>query len=70
MHTQRLTEANILGYQLDRVVRYGNATPHFEVRGPETGTALASFRDRQSAEQFIVMLELGSIPGRTDTTAY
>ena len=70
MPAQRLTEANILGYKLDRIVELGSAVPHYEVRGPETGSALASFSDRHSAEQFIVMCELGKLPGRTGTPAY
>ncbi|MGB0133536.1 hypothetical protein [Dokdonella sp.] len=70
MHAQRLTEANILGYQLDRIMENGRAVHHYEVRGPETGSAIASFADRHSAEQFIVMRELGRLPGRGGTPAY
>lgn len=70
MPTQRLTEANILGYQLDRIHLLGRTIHHYEVRGPETGAVLASFLDRPSAEQFIVLRELGMLPRRAGTPAY
>ena len=70
MPTQRLTEANILGYHLDRIVELGRTMPHYEVCGPESGAPLASFIDRPSAEQFIVMRELGQLHRRTRTPAY
>ena len=61
MQTERLTEANILGYQLDRVENGDSNSPRYEVLGPENAVVLASFRDRPSAEQYIVMRELSSI---------
>jgi hypothetical protein len=70
MPTNRLTEANILGYQLDRILELGRSIPHYEVRGPDAGAAIASFIDRPSAEQFIVMRELGQLPRRAGTPAY
>jgi hypothetical protein len=70
MPSQRQTEANILGYQLDRILELGRAAPHYEVRGPKSDAAIASFMDRRSAEQFIVMCELGQLPRRSGTPAY
>lgn len=70
MPTQRLTEANILGYQLDRIVEFGRSLARYEVRGPESGKVLASFVDRPSAEHFIVMRELGQLNRRVRTPAY
>lgn len=61
MQIQRLTEANILGYQLNRIENGDASSPRYEVLGPENAVVLASFRDRPSAEQFIVTRELSSI---------
>ncbi|MEZ5461805.1 hypothetical protein [Dokdonella sp.] len=35
MPSQRQTEANILGYQLDKDLELGHAAPHYEVRAPK-----------------------------------
>jgi hypothetical protein len=58
MHANRRTEANILGYQLDRVEAGSEWAPRYEVLGPENGDVIASFPDRPSAERFILMREL------------
>ncbi|MEZ5520751.1 MAG: hypothetical protein R3F08_04675 [Dokdonella sp.] len=58
MHANRRTEANILGYQLDRVEAGSHWTTQYEVLAPDGGDVIASFPDRPSAERFILMREL------------
>jgi hypothetical protein len=70
MQNQRLTEANILGYRIDRIEQAARATSHYEVLGPDNDAVLASFLDRPSAEQFIVMRELRSIELRPRNPVY
>lgn len=70
MPIQRLTEANILGYQLDRID--GGKTPdvRYEVLGPENGGVIGSFTDRISAERFIVQREMGMTRSLPRNPAY
>ena len=70
MHSHRQTEANILGYRLDRIEGGMPDTRHYEVSAPDTDTAIASFLDRPSAEQFIVLRELRTIATRPRNPAY
>lgn len=64
MHDNRQTEANILGYQLDRVEAGSHRGTQYEVLAPDGGDVIASFPDRPSAERFILMRELrGSAAG-------
>ena len=61
MQKQRLTEAHVLGYRIDRIIHDAPASERFEVVGPENQSTLASFPDRPAAENFIVMRELRAI---------
>ena len=61
MQQQRRTEANVLGYRIDRIVLDSPASERFEVVSPEGDHTLASFSDRPAAENFIVMRELRAI---------
>lgn len=70
MQTSRQTEANILGYRLDRIEAALPDTLHYEVSTPDDGTAIASFLDRPSAERFIVLRELRTIATRPRNPAY
>lgn len=70
MQKHRQTEANILGYRLDRVEAGDCDCPCYEVMGPDNGRVIASFLDRPSAEKFIVLRELGSISMRRPNPAY
>lgn len=70
MQNHRQTEANILGYRLDRVEAMDRQACCYEVLGPENGGVIASFLDRPSAEKFIVMRELDSISMRPRNPAY
>ncbi len=70
MQTRRQTEANILGYRLDRIEDGLPETLRYEVSAPDSVMALASFPDRPSAEQFIVMRELRTIATRPRSPAY
>ncbi|SFN06416.1 hypothetical protein [Dokdonella immobilis] len=64
MQDNRRTEANILGYQLDRVEGASQWATRYEVLGPEDNNVIASFPDRPSAERFILLRELrGCAPG-------
>lgn len=58
MQNQRLTEANILGYQLDRINGESARHVEYEVLGPENGDVIGRFHDRTSAERFIVQREM------------
>lgn len=70
MQTHRQTEANILGYRLDRIENSLPETLRYEVSAPDSGMAIASFLDRPSAEQFIVLRELRTIATRPRNPAY
>ncbi len=70
MQTQRQTEANILGYRLDRIEADLPEAIHYEVSGPDNGAVIARFPDRLSAERFIVMRELRQISIRPRNPAY
>lgn len=70
MRNQHLTETNVLGYRIDRIEPGDPYGARYEVLAPEDGQVLASFLDRPSAEQFIVMRELRSIEQRPRTPAY
>jgi hypothetical protein len=70
MQSQRQTEANILGYRLDRIRHEPSHDLHYEVSAPDNGSVIASFLDRHSAEQFIVMRELSHIAMRPRNPAY
>lgn len=70
MHTHRQTEANILGYRLDRIEGCLPDTRRYEVSAPGSGAAIASFLDRPAAEQFIVLRELRTIAMRPRNPAY
>jgi len=70
MQQQNRTEANILGYRLDRIDDAHARSPRYEVRGPEDGSVIASFPDRPAAERYIVTRELDSIRLRRGTPAY
>ena len=70
MEDKRRTEANILGYQLDRVEGNDHWTSRYEVLGPDSGDVIASFPDRPSAERFILMRELNSSGAQYRNPAY
>ena len=70
MQIQRLTEANILGYQLDRIGGDKTRNVRYEVLGPENGGVIGSFSDRVSAERFIVQCEMGMARGLPRNPAY
>ncbi|MEP6882965.1 MAG: hypothetical protein ABI866_13280 [Dokdonella sp.] len=70
MQTHRQTEANILGYRLDRIEDGLPETVHYEVSAPDSEMAIASFFDRPSAEQFIVLRELRTVAARPRNPAY
>ncbi len=70
MQAHRKTEANILGYRLDRIEDGLPETLRYEVSAPDSGMAIASFLDRPSAEQFIVLRELRTIATRPRNPAY
>ncbi|MEO7013991.1 MAG: hypothetical protein ABI127_06730 [Dokdonella sp.] len=70
MHNQRHTEANILGYRLDRIEADHPEKTHYEVTCPENGNIIARFRDRPAAERFIVTRELRHISVRPSNPAY
>jgi hypothetical protein len=70
MQNHRQTEANILGYRLDRIEVSDRQTLCYEVLGPENGSVIASFLDRPSAERFIVLRELRNISIRPRNPAY
>ena len=67
---QRQTEANILGYRLDRIEGTHARSLCYEVHGPDDGSVIASFPDRSAAERFIVTRELDSIRMQRGTPAY
>lgn len=70
MQPRRQTEANILGYRLDRIEAGLPENLHYEVSAPDSGMAIASFLDRPSAEQFIVLRELRTIAKPPRNPAY
>lgn len=70
MQNHRHTEANILGYRLDRIADDRPDSIHYEVTSPDDGTVLARFHDRPSAELFIVTRELRHISIRPRNPAY
>ncbi len=70
MYSHRQTEANILGYRLDRIEGGLPDSLRYEVSAPDSGMAIASFFDRPSAEQFIVLRELRTIATRPRNPAY
>lgn len=70
MQRLRQTEANILGYRLDRIEETLAQSLHYEVHGPEGDNVIARFRDRSAAERFIVARELRTIRVRRGTPAY
>jgi hypothetical protein len=70
MQSQRQTEANILGYRLDRIQHEPTHDLYYEVSAPNSGNVIASFLDRQSAERFIVMRELSHIAMRPRNPVY
>ena len=70
MHNQRLTEANIFGYRLDRIDEVNRQSSRYEVLGPNDSGVIASFPDRPSAERFILMRELRTSGIRPRNPAY
>lgn len=70
MHSHRQTEANILGYRLDRIEAVLSDRVRYEVGSPENGSIIGRFPDRQAAERFIVMRELRQISIRPRNPAY
>lgn len=70
MPNQRLTEATLFGYQLDRVDGTSTQFPRYEVLGPDSRDVIASFPDRPSAEKFILMRELNVAGARLRNPAY
>ena len=70
MQSRRHTEANILGYRLDRIESQPAEAIRYEVTSPDNGIVLAHFPDRPSAERFIVMRELRQISTRPRNPAF
>ncbi|WP_440222546.1 hypothetical protein ACQQ2N_15855 [Dokdonella sp. MW10] len=61
-------EPHLLGYRIERTTDTEDAP--YQVFAPDDTGELARFRDRPSAEQFIVMRELRAIETRPRHPAY
>jgi hypothetical protein len=70
MQNQRLTEANILGYRLERIDGENQRNVRYEVLGPDRDDVIGRFSDRTSAERFIVQREMGMIRSMPRNPAY
>ncbi|MGB2788239.1 MAG: hypothetical protein WBC13_02815 [Dokdonella sp.] len=70
MQTQRVFEANIFGYRLDRINEDSPRPGHYEVSTSDGKRPLASFADRRSAEEFILRSELSTHQIGPRTPAY
>jgi hypothetical protein len=70
MQNQRLTEANILGYRLDRIDGENRRNVRYEVLGPDRKDVIGHFADRTSAERFIVQREMDMMRSLPRNPAY
>jgi len=65
MRSLRCTEAQVLGYRIERLDEYDDAgllhSMNYEVLCPRTGAVLASLANAQAAKRFIVLHELRAI---------
>jgi hypothetical protein len=65
MRSLRCTEAQVLGYQIERLDEYDDAgllhSTNYEVLCPRTGTVLASLANAQAAKRFVILHELRAI---------
>ncbi len=70
MQHHRHTEANILGYRLDRIEESQTQASRYEVCSPEDGALIARFENRPEAERFIVLRELRTVAMRPRNPVY
>ena len=65
MRSLRCTEAQVLGYRIERLDEYDDTgllhSMNYEVLCPRTGAVLASLANAQAAKRFIVLHELRAI---------
>jgi len=65
MRSLRCTEAQILGYKIERLDEYDDAgllhSMSYEVLCPRTGAVLASVANAQTAKRFVIVHELRAI---------
>ena len=65
MRSLRCTEAQVLGYQIERLDEYDDAgllqSMNYEVLCPRTGAVLASVANAQAAKRYVVLHELRAI---------
>ena len=65
MRSQRCTEAQVLGYSIERLDEYDDTgllqSMNYEVLCPRTGAVLASLANAQAAKRFVILHELRAI---------
>lgn len=65
MRSLRCTEAQVLGYQIERLDEYDDAgllqSMNYEVMCPRTGAVLASVANAQAAKRYVILHELRAI---------
>jgi len=65
MRSLRCTEAQVLGYQIERLDEYDDAgllqSMNYEVVCPRTGAVLASMANAQAAKRYVILHELRAI---------
>lgn len=65
MRSLRCTEAQVLGYTIERLDEYDDTgllhSMNYEVLCPRTGAVLASLANAQAAKRFVILHELRAI---------
>jgi len=65
MRSLRCTEAQVLGYKIERLDEYDDAgllqAMNYEVLWPRTGAVLASVANAQAAKRYVILHELRAI---------
>jgi len=65
MRSLRCTEAQVLGYKIERLDEYDDAgllqAMNYEVLCPRTGAVLASVANAQAAKRYVILHELRAI---------
>ena len=65
MRSLRCTEAQVLGYRIERLDEYDDTgllhSMNYEVLCPRTGAVLASLANAQAAKRFVILHELRAI---------
>lgn len=65
MRSLRCKEAQVLGYNIERLDEYDDAgllqSMNYEVMCPRTGAVLASLANSQAAKRFVILHELRTI---------